>query len=182
MRTWLSRAGTEGWSVVEASGAHAPLKVIFVCWGNICRSPIAERVAERAAADAGITSVMFTSAGTSAEELGNPMDERAVRVLERAGYRAADHVAHQIDPEELATADLVVAMEDIHVARLRRLDPDTEHVFLLSEFDPAAEPGSGLPDPWYGPDSAFDETLAAVERAMPAVLERVRELQGSRAG
>jgi protein-tyrosine phosphatase len=168
--------------VAEASGAHAPLKVIFVCWGNICRSPIAERVAERAAADEGITGVTFTSAGTSAEELGNPMDDRAARVLNRAGYRTANHAAHQIDPEELATADLVVAMEDIHVDRLRRLDPDTSHVFLLSDFDPEAEPGSGLPDPWYGPDSAFDGTLAAVERAMPAVLERVRELLAARSG
>jgi len=155
----------------------ADLRVIFVCWGNICRSPIAERVAQRAAEEAGLTGVVFTSAATSPEELGEPMDPRAADVLQRHGYRAEGHVAHQVTADELEEADLVVAMEDIHVGRLRRLDPDAEHIFLLSDFDPEAVPGSGLPDPWYGPDSAFDETLAAVEAAVPGVLDRVRELQ-----
>ena len=154
-----------------------PLRVIFVCWGNICRSPIAERVAVREAAEAGLSDVQFTSAGTSSEELGNPMDERAASVLRRHGYSSEDHVAHQISADELADADLVVAMEDLHVLRLRRLDPDARNISLLSDFDPDAEPGSGLPDPWYGPDSAFTDTLAAVEAAMPGVLDRVRQLQ-----
>jgi protein-tyrosine phosphatase len=84
-----------------------------------------------------------------------------------------------IDARELAEADLVIAMEDIHVDRLRRLAPNAENVHLLSEFDPDAEPGSGLLDPWYGPDSGFDDTLRAVEAAVPGVLDRVRELQSS---
>ncbi|MET1007602.1 MAG: low molecular weight protein-tyrosine-phosphatase [Propionibacteriaceae bacterium] len=153
------------------------MKVVFVCWGNICRSPIAERVAQRAADEAGLTDVEFTSAGTSSEELGNPMDTRAATVLRGSGYTSDGHVAHRIDAAELADADLVIAMEDIHVDRLRRLAPDAENVFLLSEFDPDAEPGSGLLDPWYGPDSGFSDTLAAVEAAIPGVLDRVRELQ-----
>jgi protein-tyrosine phosphatase len=157
--------------------AARPLRVIFVCWGNICRSPIAERVAVREAAESGLSDVQFTSAGTSSEELGNPMDERAASVLRRHGYSFKDHVAHQINADELADADLVVAMEDLHVGRLRRLDPDARNISLLSDFDPDAVPGSGLPDPWYGPDSAFTDTLAAVEAAMPGVLERVRQLQ-----
>jgi protein-tyrosine phosphatase len=155
----------------------ADLRVIFVCWGNICRSPIAERVAERKADEAGLTGVSFTSAGTSSEELGEPMDPRAAAVLRRHGYRSEDHVAHQITADELAEADLVIAMEDIHVGKLHRLDPDAEPIFLLSDFDPDATPGSGVPDPWYGPDSAFTATLTAVEAAVPGVLERVRELQ-----
>ena len=166
------------------AGEPSPVRVVFVCWGNICRSPIAERVAQKAAEDDGLAGVEFTSAATSAEELGAPMDPRAANVLRRSGYSSVGHVAHQIDAAELRAADLVVAMEDIHVSRLRRLDrqADTpsENIALLSDFDPDAEPGSGLPDPWYGPDSAFDETLSAVEAAMPGVLRRVRELQRSR--
>ena len=154
-----------------------PVKVVFVCWGNICRSPIAERVAQRSAERAGLTEVEFTSAATSSEELGNPMDPRAAQVLRGSGYASDNHVAHRISADELADADLVIAMEDVHVDRLRRLAPDAENVYLLSEFDPAAEPGSGLIDPWYGPDSGFSDTLAAVEAAIPGVLERVRELQ-----
>jgi protein-tyrosine phosphatase len=161
--------------------ASDPVKVVFVCWGNICRSPIAERVAQFAAERAGLSNVEFTSAATSSEELGAPMDERAASVLRGRGYTYDGHVAHRIDADELAGADLVIAMEDIHVERLRRLAPNAENVHLLSEFDPDSEPGAGLLDPWYGPDSGFDDTLSAVEAAIPGVLDRVRELQGSRA-
>ena len=61
-------------------GPHPrPVRVVFVCLGNICRSPIAERVAERATADAGMTGVEFSSAGTISEEYNDPMDRRAAR-------------------------------------------------------------------------------------------------------
>ena len=156
--------------------AGDPIRVVFVCWGNICRSPMAERVARREAERSGLTDVVFTSAGVSSEELGNPMDDRAAGALSAAGYDAADHVAHQIDAAELAAADLVVAMEDVHVRRLRALDPTADTVYLLSDFDPEAEPGSGLADPWYGSAAGFRDTLAAVEAAVPGVLDRVREL------
>jgi protein-tyrosine phosphatase len=152
------------------------MTVIFVCWGNICRSPIAERVAERYAAEAGLDGVVFTSAATSTEELGEPMDPRAADVLRRRGYRTGDHVAHQIQRDELAEADLVIAMEDLHVDRMRRIG-DTTQVRLLTDFDPDAEPGSGVPDPWYGGPEGFDDTLAAVEAAMPGILDQVRKLR-----
>jgi protein-tyrosine phosphatase len=158
-----------------------PVKVVFVCLGNICRSPIAERVAQLAAERAGLTNVEFSSAGTSAQEVGVEMDQRAARVLRGHGYTYEGHAAHRIEAAELSGADLVIAMEDSHVDGLRRLCPDAANVFLLSEFDPDAEPGSGLLDPWFGPDSGFDETLAAVEAAIPGVLDRVRELQRVRA-
>ncbi len=156
-----------------------PLQVVFVCWGNICRSPMAERVAERMAADEGLTGVTFSSAGTSSEELGAPIDRRAQRVLNEHGYRPGDHAAHQIDADELAAADLVVAMEQLHVDRMRRLGP-TDEVELLSAFDPDAEPGSGVPDPWYGSGEGFEDTLAMIESAMPGVLDRVKELERSK--
>lgn len=158
--------------------AEPPIKVVFVCWGNICRSPIAERVARRAAKQAGLTGVEFTSAATSADDLGAPMDERAAHVLRGGGYSYDGHVAHRISAEELAGAQLVIAMEDIHLSKLRALAPNAENVFLLSEFDPDAEPGTGVPDPWYGPASGFSDTLTTIEAAIPGVLDRVRALQG----
>lgn len=69
-------------------------------------------------------------------------------------------------------------MEDLHLSRLRRLAPDAANLSLLTDFDPDAAPGSGVPDPWYGSAAGFDQTLAAVEAAMPGVLERVRTLRG----
>jgi protein-tyrosine phosphatase len=165
----------------------ADLEVIFVCWGNICRSPIAERVAEKQAAGRGIDGVRFSSAATSTEELGEPMDPRAAAVLRRHGYRDGDHVAHQITADELDEADLVIAMETLHIDRMRRLgDVDAalaeDRIALLTDFDPDAEPGSGVPDPWYGGPEGFDGTLAAVEAAIPGVLGRVRQLQQQAAG
>jgi len=154
-----------------------PIKVVFVCWGNICRSPMAERVAERAAQDAGLTGVEFTSAATSREELGEPMDRRAAAVLRERGYRADSHRAHQITADEIGSADLVVAMEDIHLTKMTAISPGASNLSLLSEFDPDAEPGSGVPDPWYGTPAGFYGTLAAIESAMPGVLDRVRNLQ-----
>lgn len=152
--------------------------VVFVCWGNICRSPIAERVAQGQAEREGLHDVRFTSAGTSSEELGEPIDRRAQRVLAAAGYSSGGHRAHQISADEIRAADLVIAMEELHLSRLRRLVPDADNLALLTDFDPEAAPGSGVPDPWYGPASGFDDTLSAIESAMPGVMDRVRELQG----
>ena len=155
-------------------------RLLFVCTGNICRSPMAERVAEKMAADQGVTGVEFTSAATSREELGAAIDRRAETVLREHGYRVDGHVAHQITREEIERADLVIAMEDIHVTRMMGLAPEAGNVRLLTDHDPAAEPGSGVPDPWYGTADGFYDTLAAVEAAMPGVLDRVREVVDSR--
>lgn len=138
---------------------------------------MAERVAQHRFAEAGLDDVVITSAATSTEELGNPIDRRAVRFLDEAGFRTADHVAHQITRDEIESADLVVAMEQIHIDRMRRIyGADLPNVVLLTDFDPEAEPGDPVPDPWYGDDDGFGTTLATIERAMPGLIEHVRAL------
>jgi len=154
-----------------------PVRVVFVCWGNICRSPIAERVAERVAADTGIDGVEFTSAATSTEELSNPMDRRAAAVLRERGYRDDDHRAHQITRDEIEGADLVIAMEDIHLRKMLAIAPGATNLSLLTDYDPAAEPGSGVPDPWYGTPAGFYGTLSTIEAAIPGVLDRAAALR-----
>lgn len=149
--------------------------VIFVCWGNICRSPMAERVCEKYAADAGLE-LTTTSAGVSSEELGNPIDPRARRTLTAHGYRADGHRAHQITAAEIDSADLVIAMEQLHRDRMLRLRPErTDHIRLLTDFDPAAAQGTGVPDPWYGDEAGFEDTLAMIEAAMPGILAEMGE-------
>lgn len=154
--------------------SHPP-SVIFVCWGNICRSPMAERVARKWLADAGVAA-RVTSAGVSDEEGFAPMDSRAKTVLEAHGYDAAGHRAHQIDAEETRGADLVIAAEPMHLTMLRRMAPHATNLRLICDYDPAQKRGTALPDPWYGPDQQFTATLQAIEAAMPGIVDAVSKL------
>jgi protein-tyrosine phosphatase len=142
---------------------------------------MAERVAEKLAADRGLSAVDFSSAATSREELGAPMDDRAARVLRRHGYRAGAHEAHQITRDEIEAADLVLAMEDIHLRKMLAIDPGAQNLRLLTDFDPDAAPGSGIDDPWYGSADGFERTLASIEAAIPGLLDTIGELTGTRA-
>jgi low molecular weight protein-tyrosine phosphatase len=178
----MSSCPTRATREVTEETTNRPLRVLFVCLGNICRSPIAERVAERAAADAGITGVEFSSAGTISEEYDDPMDHRAATVLKERGYRYSDHRARRISAAQIASADLVVAMEDVHLRSVLEFAADPSKVFLLTEFDPTAAPGSGVPDPWFGSAAGFSDTLTAIEAAMPGLLDRIRELQNASTG
>ncbi|HMR48731.1 MAG TPA: low molecular weight protein-tyrosine-phosphatase [Arachnia sp.] len=144
--------------------------LVFVCHGNICRSPMAERVARRRAAERGLE-LEIVSFGVSNEEEGNPIDRRAARVLSAAGYDASTHRARRITRDDIEAADLVVAAEPHHVARLRRLAPDAENLALLNDFNPALPKGTPLDDPWYGPEAGFLDTLADIEAAMDAILD-----------
>lgn len=145
--------------------------LVFVCWGNICRSPMAERVARRAIAETG-AGVTVESFGISDEESGNPIDRRAVKILSGAGYDAGGHRARRVARADLESADLVVAVEPFQVDRLKRLAPDA-NIRLLNDFNPAMEPGTPLVDPWYGDLAGFETTLADIEAAMPAILEEL---------
>lgn len=157
--------------------AGSPFRVVFVCWGNICRSPMAERVARGWAERDGLSGLEFTSAGVSSEETGNPIDSRARKVLQRHGYDASGHRAHRITASEIADADLVIGLEQLHLDRMRRLAPEADNLALLTDFDPDAEPGSGVEDPWYGDAAGFEDTLAAIEAAMPGILSQAGELR-----
>jgi protein-tyrosine phosphatase len=159
-----------------------PYRVITVCAGNICRSPIAEAVLERAFSQAGLE-VDVSSAGTGDWHVGDDANPRALRVLRENGYDL-EHEARQFDPEWFEHADLVLALDAQNLADLRRLalrhGVAHDHVRLLRSFDPALgdlrpdDPGLEVPDPYYGPDSGFDEVLAMVEQAAPGVVDFVR--------
>lgn len=147
--------------------------VTFVCTGNICRSPIAEKVFAHEVERAGLADrVRVTSAGTGDWHVGDPADPRAAALLTEHGYRDM-HVARQVD-EELLGADLVVALDDGHLRALRRLVRDPERVRLLRSFDPDAPPGAEVPDPYFGGSEGFTEVLEMVRAAMPGLLEYVK--------
>lgn len=147
--------------------------LVFVCWGNICRSPMAERVARSYVAKEGLD-VAVESFGISSEEEGNPIDYRAVSALTAAGYNAQRHRARRITRADIEAADLVVAAEPMHVRRLQALAPAATNIALLNDFNPAKPAGEPLRDPWYGDRAGFDETLADIEAAMPHILDTLR--------
>jgi len=151
--------------------------IVFVCWGNICRSPMAEVVATARAAREGLHGITFASAGVSAEEAGHPMDPRAVATLRAAGYAPSDDFrAHRITADEATSAAMLIGMEELHLSRLRQLVPGAQHLYLMTDFDRNAVPGTGIEDPWYGDDADFVTALAQIEAAMPEVIKRAAEL------
>jgi protein-tyrosine phosphatase len=152
--------------------------ILFICWGNICRSPMAEEVARAKAAEERLAHVSFASAGVSAEEAGHPMDPRAVAVLRDAGYQVGPHTARKVTAQEILDADLVIGMEEVHLTKLRQLVPHADHLYLLTDFDPNSLPGSEIEDPWYGDADDFVTTLRQIEAAMPELIRRAHELQG----
>ena len=152
------------------------LSVVFVCTGNICRSPVAEVVFRHEVEAAGLADrVRVSSAGISGWHAGDGMDERAAAVLEAAGYSSA-HTARQVDAEQWG-ADLLVALDDGHRRALQARAPEPGRVRLLRSFDPAAPAGAEVPDPYYADDSAFDDVLRMIEAAMPGLLDWVRAQQ-----
>ncbi len=165
-----------------------PFRVMTVCTGNICRSPMAEVVLRARLADAGLGDrVEVDSTGISDEEHGNPVDWRARSVLRRHGYPTGEgHRARQTRPSHLVSRDLVLAMTAAHARALRRMAGDdpavTSRIHLLRTFDPHAPAVDGQPesvldvdDPWYGPEEGFETTLAEIEAAADGVVSHVRD-------
>lgn len=146
-------------------------RVVFVCWGNICRSPMGERVALKRFAEAGVAASL-SSAGVSSEETGNPIDRRAQKTLREAGYTTGGHRAHRITRDEIEAADLILAFEPLHVSRLLQIAPGASQIRLMTDFIPDATTDS-IADPWYGGQDDFTATLAAIEAAMPGIIAAV---------
>lgn len=160
-----------------------PYRVTVVCHGNICRSPMAAFLLREAFADAGLDGrVEVDSAGTSAEELGNPAHRRTIATLQRHGHPDVGwsaHRARQFRDDWFDDVDLVLAADHAHADRLARLARDDEErarVRLVRSFDPeAAAAGElGMDDPWYGGDAEYEQTYAEIRAAVPGIVEHVR--------
>jgi protein-tyrosine phosphatase len=138
--------------------------MVFVCTGNICRSPMAEVITRALAAttDLGDGTTLdrhlaVTSAGTGPWHEGEPMHPGAASALERGGFPRHPHVAHHFPSARIGDFDLIVALDRRHQQTLRGLGADPDRLFLLRAFDPMAGAAADVPDPYYGDDAVFTE-------------------------
>ncbi|MFD2471278.1 low molecular weight protein-tyrosine-phosphatase [Amycolatopsis silviterrae] len=148
--------------------------VVFVCSGNICRSPMAELVFRAKLADAGLAdAVRVSSAGTGPWHVGEAADRRARATLKAHGY-PTEHIAAEVSDEDLE-ADLLLAADESHLDFLQSRVEDPSRVRLLRSFDPSAPEGAEVPDPYYGGGDGFEDVLGMIERSVPGLLDWVRE-------
>jgi low molecular weight protein-tyrosine phosphatase len=154
-----------------------PKSILFVCMGNICRSPAAEGVFLKMLQDRGeAEGFEIDSAGTLDYHTGELPDPRMRRVGARRGYRFDSHARH-FTPRDFEAFDLILAMDENNLHEIRALDPGGKHrdrVHLLCEF--LAEPGPReVPDPYYGGEPGFERCLDLIERACEGLLAHLHD-------
>jgi protein-tyrosine phosphatase len=144
--------------------AGRPYRIVFVCTGNICRSPMAEVITRDLAATTELvdgtalgTHLELRSAGTGPWHEGEAMHPLAAEALVRSGYTDHNHVARQFKTADLARIDLLVALDRRHLQTLQGLGADPDRLVLLRSFDAARGGGVDVPDPYYGDEDVFDE-------------------------
>ena len=171
----LRRSGTEVAS--EAVDDAAGFGLLFVCMGNICRSPTAEAVFRKVWQErAPELRLRIDSAGTHAYHVGEPPDPRAQRAAARRGVDLSGQRARRVQVQDFDRFDLVLAMDLLNIELLRELAPAERHgrIRLLLEFAPHLG-RTEVPDPYYGGANGFEHVLDLVEEASIGLLEHVRE-------
>lgn len=151
------------------------IKVLFVCMGNLCRSPMAEGVFKHYVAQAGLQDLIVSdSAGTHDYHVGDPPDPRAQRASERRGYDISGLRGRQVSRRDFGEFDYVLAMDEMNLRLLQRLCPK-EHAHKVKLFLAFSADGEvrDVPDPYYAGTQAFERVLDLVEQAAQGLLRHL---------
>lgn len=148
--------------------------ILFVCLGNICRSPTAEAVFRKRAKDANL-GIRIESAGTGGWHKGDPPDPRARAAGEARGYSFAGQEARRVENNDFAVFDLILAMDQRNLDDLKSICPSAarDKIKLFLDFAPHLSV-SEVPDPYYGGDAGFDHVLDLVEAASDGLIEKLK--------
>jgi protein-tyrosine phosphatase len=152
----------------------APPRILFVCLGNICRSPLAEAAMRRAATEAGIA-VEVDSAGTGDWHIGKPPDPRAIAAAARHGLDISGLRARQVRGDDFDRFDRLVALDGNNLRDLRRLAPSSAKARMSLLLDHApGRAGQDVADPYFGDDSGFDVAWADIVAGVRGLLAECR--------
>ena len=157
--------------------AEIKYSVLFVCMGNICRSPTAEGVFRHHVAEAGLDAQIKTdSAGTHAYHVGEPADRRAHAAAARRGFSLDGIRARRVADEDFDRFDYILAMDELNLVTLKERAPreSDSKVRLFLEFAESLRENE-VPDPYYGGSSGFERVLDLVEEASQGLLETLRK-------
>jgi len=154
--------------------------VLFVCLGNICRSPSAQGIFQKMADDAGLTDqLLIDSCGTAPFNVGKPADSRAVAACQRAGYDITKLIARQIDDDDFVRFHYIVPMDHKNLSTIRGWAPPTfkgELSLFMHYCDHAGM--TQIPDPYYDDASIFDDVIRTLEKASTGLLAHIRKTHG----
>jgi len=153
------------------------VNVLFVCLGNICRSPTAQGVFQKAVDDAGLTeAIEIDSAGTGDWHIGKNPDARAIAAAGLRGILLDSLVARQVNKSDFNHFDYVLAMDGENLSNLKRLCPSeyTGHLSLFLDFC-SNNPGADVPDPYYGGAEGFNTVLDLIEGASENLLADIKQ-------
>ncbi|MBS1210843.1 MAG: phosphotyrosine protein phosphatase [Proteobacteria bacterium] len=149
-------------------------RILFVCTGNICRSPTAEGVARHLAREMGLTGFEFDSAGTHAYHTGEAPDMRAQKAARRRGYDLSGLRARTVMQEDFESFDLILAMDRGHLAWLQQICPEhLRHKLALFLKYSKMHANGEIEDPYYGGPAGFDRVLDQCEEAMREVFDQL---------
>ncbi|WP_067867445.1 low molecular weight protein-tyrosine-phosphatase [Neptuniibacter marinus] len=151
-------------------------KVLFVCLGNICRSPTADGVFKKLVSTQRLHNKIYVdSAGTAAYHIGNPPDSRSIAAAKQRGYDLSSLRARQVISADFEEFDYVLAMDNENLSNLKSICPESAKAYVGLFLDFTALPVDEVPDPYYGGEGGFEHVLDLVESASAGLLQHIQK-------
>ncbi len=154
----------------------AKIKVLFVCLGNICRSPLAEAIFKHKVKERGLEhQIEADSCGTSNYHIGDNPDPRTIANAKKNGV-SINHCGRQLSVEDIESFDYILAMDSSNFSNIHRLLKDEKHkpkIQMMRDYDPQGK--GDVPDPYYGGEKGFQEVFDILDRTMDRFLDKLAE-------